>query len=117
MGRIENVTTGALLADQVKVARSFPARVIGLLARRRFESGEALVFPGCRSIHTVGMRFPIDVVFVSREWRVVAVRSSVPPGRLAVSAWHARATIELPSGTTKRVTVRVGDQLRFSERS
>ena len=113
MGRIENVTTGSVVADQATVARTFPARVIGLLARRRFEFGEALVFPDCRSIHTIGMRFPIDVVFVSREWRVVAVRSPVAPGRLTVGAWHASATIELPTGTAKRASVRVGDQLRF----
>ena len=114
MGRIENVTSGAVVADRVRIARTLPQRVIGLLARRTFGEGEALVFPACRSIHTVGMRFPIDVVFVSREWRVVAVRSPVPPGRLAVGAWHASATIELPPGAAKRAAVRVGDQLRLT---
>ena len=111
-GRIENATNGTIVADRVHVARTFPQRVIGLLARRNFDAGEALVFPECHSIHTIGMRFAIDVVFVSREWRVVAVRSPVPPGRVAVGAWHGWAAIELPSGTAKRANVRLGDQLR-----
>ena len=73
--------TGDLLASRATMARTLWTRMAGLLGRRGLPDGEALVFERCRAIHTVGMRFPIDVAFVDRTWRVVAVRSRVGPGR------------------------------------
>ena len=61
---IRNRTNGSLLAARAVIARNALARLIGLLTRSHLSDGEALVIPQCRSIHTIGMRFPIDVAFV-----------------------------------------------------
>ena len=103
---------GTVLARHARVAASWLARMVGLLGRRELPQGEALVFPACNSIHTFGMRFPIDVLFVDRGWRVVAVRETLPPGRMVWPIWKAWGVVELPSGTLSRVGVAVGDQLR-----
>jgi len=99
------------LATRATAARTLRERLTGLLGRSRLPEGEALVFPRCRSIHTIGMRFPIDAVFVDRGWRVVALRPEVRPGRLVPPVWSAWGVVETPSGTIAKSRVAMGDQL------
>jgi hypothetical protein len=85
------------------VAQSHWTRLAGLAGVRRLPPGEAVLLPRCRSVHTVGMLFRVDVAFVSwppvgRECRVVALASAVGPGRL-VSARGRVAALESGAGT------------------
>lgn len=98
------------LATRATVARTLGERLKGLLGRERLPAGEALIFPSCRSIHTIGMRFPIDAIFVDREWRVVAL-NAVPPARILLPVRRAWGVVETPSGTIAQTQVAVGDQL------
>ena len=103
-----------VVASDAIVARSFAARIRGLLGRRTLPDGEAMIFPQCRSIHTVGMRFAIDAVFVDQAWRVVALRENLRPGRLVFPVWGASSVIELAQGTIGRAELKIGDQLRVN---
>ncbi len=67
---------------RVLVARSFRARLLGLALLEEMPPDCALLFPRCSSIHTFGMRFPIDVVFLDRDRRVVRVERGVGRRRL-----------------------------------
>jgi len=107
--------TQGLLASRATLARTPWARLVGLLGRRELPDGEALVFERCRAIHTVGMRFPIDMVFVDRGWRVVAVRQAVGPGRLVGPIGRAWGVVELAAGSAARAGLETGDQLLLSE--
>jgi len=100
-----------MLATHARIAEHLLERVVGLLGRASLEAGEALVFPRCRAIHTVGMRFPIDVMFIDQAWRVVALNPSVPPGRLLGPIRSAWGTIEMASGAIQRCQLNVGEQL------
>ena len=97
MATIRNLTSNTILADQADVAVRPAQRLIGLLSRRALAAGEALVLPRCSAIHTWFMRFPIDVVFLSRK-AVVTAKSAVRPFRL-VWVRGADTVIELPAGT------------------
>jgi uncharacterized membrane protein (UPF0127 family) len=101
------------LARTTKVARTFWTRAKGLLGRSGLPPGEALMFPGCHAVHTMGMRFPIDLVFVDKDWRVVALQPMVRPGRFMVGpvrgAW---GVVEMASGTVAENGLEVGDQLQ-----
>jgi uncharacterized membrane protein (UPF0127 family) len=55
------------------------------------------LIPGCRSVHTFGMRFALDLVFLDFDLRPVAFREAVPPGRLVFER-RAQAVLELPAG-------------------
>jgi uncharacterized membrane protein (UPF0127 family) len=81
----------------IPVARSFRSRLRGLAWRERSEAGPGLLIPRCSSVHTFGMRFELDVYFLDRDGRVLAVRRRVPPGRVL---WHrgAAAVLEIPAG-------------------
>ncbi len=103
--------TGQVLAGKARVARTWRQRMVGLLAHRQLAAEEALIFPSCTSIHTFGMRFPIDVIVVDREWRVVALRECLAPGRVVWPVWRAWGVVEAPCGTLNRAGLRMGDQI------
>ena len=83
------------------VAKSWWARLRGLAWRRQPPDGWALLFPRCRSVHTFGMRFPIDVVFLDRHGWPIAIRRGVRPGRI-VRRGRAAAVIETKAGDADR---------------
>jgi uncharacterized protein len=82
--------------DAFPVARGFRARLLGLAWRDRAAAGSGLLIPRCASVHTFGMRFALDVFFLDRAGRVIAVRRRVPPRRVV---WQhgAAAILEIPS--------------------
>jgi uncharacterized protein len=77
-------------------ARNFRARLRGLSRRDLADAGPGLLIPRCASVHTFGMRFPLDLFFLDREGRVISVRRQVPPRRVV---WQrgARSVLEIPS--------------------
>jgi uncharacterized membrane protein (UPF0127 family) len=80
----------------VAVATTFRSRLLGLAGLSREQAGAGLLIPRCASVHTFGMRFELDLVFLDRDGCRLAVRHQVPPRRLA---WHrgAAAVLEVPS--------------------
>jgi uncharacterized membrane protein (UPF0127 family) len=95
---------------RARVARSFGARFLGLMGRNSLPPGRGLLFPGASSVHTHFMRFPIDVVFLDDERRVVAVSRALRPWRFAREA-GADAVLELAAGECERLGVAEGDRL------
>lgn len=83
---------------RVRVADRFFRRALGLLIGAPLTAGEGLLISPCSSIHTIGMRYPIDVVFIAQDGRVMRVHQRVPAGRLRF-AWGARGVLELRAGT------------------
>jgi len=110
--RLVNERTRETLAAAVEVASTRRARRAGLLGRDALDSSCAFVLDPCWMIHTAFMRFPIDVVFVGRDDRVVRIEQAVQPWRAAASM-RARRVIELPAGTVRRHHVAIGDALRL----
>jgi hypothetical protein len=102
---------GATLIPRVHVAAGFRARLCGLLGRAGLPRGEALLIERCGLVHTLGMRFPLDLVFVDREWCVTRVARGVRPGRVAWGGLRARRVLELESGWLPADAVRPGDRL------
>ena len=83
-----------------------------MLKRDSFEG--ALVIEPCRWIHTVGMRFPIDVVFLDKAQTIVKITHSLVPWR-TTSARKAFATLELPAGTAATLGLEPGTALVFAD--
>jgi len=82
---------------EVAVAVGARARLLGLAHLPRARAGAGLLIPRCACVHTFGMRFGLDLLFLDRAGRVLAVRRGVPARRLL---WRrgARAVLELPQG-------------------
>ena len=83
----------------VYVAASFRARLLGLAGLRAMPRRSALLVPRCASVHTFGMRFPIGVLFLDEEMRVIGERCAVRPGRI-VRHRGARAVVEFQAEPT-----------------
>ncbi|NLD77036.1 MAG: DUF192 domain-containing protein [Acidimicrobiales bacterium] len=94
----------------VEVADSRSARRRGLLGRDGFEG--VLLFEGTRSVHSVGMRFPIDVAFCDADMHVIKTMRVVPH-RITVPVWSARHVLEAEAGSFARWGLTVGDQLEI----
>jgi hypothetical protein len=94
---LRNSRSGECLADTVEPAFDSATRNRGLLGRDSLPQGSALILAPCTSVHTWFMRFPIDVVFVTRSGEITKVCPAVGPWRFAV-AWNSHAVVELPAG-------------------
>lgn len=94
----------------LEVADTRRSRRTGLLGRDGVEG--ALLLRPARSVHTVGMRFAIDVAHVDADMVVLKVTTMVP-NRLGLPVWKARGVIECEAGALDRWGVRVGDQLEL----
>jgi uncharacterized membrane protein (UPF0127 family) len=101
-----------VIATMVETAFDSTARRRGLLGRTSFEPRSALIIAPCSAIHTFFMRMVIDVVFASRDGRVLKTYSRVPRWRVAF-ARGGFAAIELPEGTVEEVSIRDGDRLHL----
>jgi uncharacterized protein len=113
---VRNRTRGATLASHVELADSPRARRRGLLKRDKLNPGQGLwIFP-TQAIHTFGMRFPIDVVFIDRQLRVKRIYHQLAPFRLTSLVWSAQSVLELPSGSLAGTNTSVGDELQISPR-
>ena len=111
--RVENVTRRVRVADRVGVADTFFLRLRGLLGRPALVPGEGLLITPCQAVHMLGMKYAIDVAFLDREGRVVAVSPELQPG--SRSGWHrkARHALELPAGVLRETGTTVGDALEI----
>ncbi|HNX34656.1 MAG TPA: DUF192 domain-containing protein [Kiritimatiellia bacterium] len=105
---------GVLWAERAECAASPLKRMRGLLGRRSLGPGAALVIERCNAVHTVGMRFVIDLVFLDRGWRVTCVVRDVRPGRLMVwGGWRSARVIESEAGCLDVDALRLCEELTF----
>jgi len=88
-------------------------RFRGLMGKKALPPGEGILLRPCASVHTMFMRFPIDVVFCDGDLRVLGVAAKVPKWRMR-SERGAKVAIELPAGEAARRSLAVGTQLRIA---
>lgn len=108
-----NARTGAVLGDRIRVADRALARMRGLLGRGEPGPNEGLLIVPCTGVHTLGMRYAIDVVFLDRDGRVVRTCDTLKPMRAIPWVRHAYVALELRAGSLARADVRSGDLLLF----
>lgn len=104
---------GRIVCERVRVADTMLRRMRGLLFRRSVKSDEGVVLRPSFSIHTAFMQFPIDVVFLDQDLRVLRIAASVPPFRTA-SCRGSREVVELRAGECERRGLRVGDRVAWA---
>ena len=99
-----------MVATQVEPAFDSRSRRRGLLGREALSEGTALIIAPCSAIHTLFMRFAIDVIFAARDGTVLKTCSALSPWRIRL-AFGAFAVIELPAGTIARCEITPGNRL------
>ncbi len=103
------------LASEIRVARSLWARFWGLMGRRSLPEGHGILLTPCTSVHTFFMRFPIDVVFLDRNGRVVKIIPAMKPWRTALGGRGARSALELEAGAAEAKDLELGDVITLAD--
>jgi len=109
---VTNVTRTAVLSNRCRFANSFWKRLVGLLDHKAMAEGEGLLLDHCQGIHTFGMRFPIDVLYLDKDFHVLQTVTNLRPFRASLLRTTA-FVLELPAGTIHRTRTVVGDEIHI----
>ena len=107
-----NTTKGTVVAERVVWATG-AAKTRGLLGHERLEPHEGMYIVPTQWVHMFGMRFPIDVAFLARDGRVLAVHRGLRPNRLSRPVLRAEGALELAAGRLHDTRTTVGDRIEF----
>lgn len=112
--KVRNVTRGVSLADRATIANTSATRRTGLLKHTSLERGDGLWIAPCEAVHTIGMKFPIDVLFLNKKRQILKIREAMPVWRMS-ACLRAHSVLELPAGFSKETGTLVGDQLELEK--
>ena len=115
LARVRRTGDDAVICERCEIPESAFGRARGLLGRDGLDPGAGMLIDRAGSVHMFFMRFPIDVVFLDRDWRVVGVRHGLRPWRMA-AARRAVAALELSAGTAAAAGIEAGDVLALEDR-
>ncbi len=110
--RVIHVKTGDVIAKDVKVAASIWPRLVGFTFKKapRDRDYDGIYFPNCKWVHNSFVRFSLDVVFIEKRGRVVAISRGLRPWKFSKLYFNAVHALEFVAGTVS-LEVAVGDQL------
>jgi uncharacterized protein len=113
---VYNQTRETFVATEAMLADSYVRRLVGLLGKtqRWAQLGRGLWIVPSRGVHTIGMMFPIDLIFLSKEKEVVWVEEHVKPFLISKVSLKAMSVLELPPHTIYRSGTKVGDRLEIA---
>ncbi|HTM50241.1 MAG TPA: DUF192 domain-containing protein [Bryobacteraceae bacterium] len=112
--KVWNRDRGTVLADAAEIADTSAKRRTGLLKHTGLAPGEGLWIAPCEAVHSFGMKFAIDVVYLDRKKKVRKVRRKMVPRRLS-ACLTAHSVLELPVGVIETSGTQPGDQLEFEK--
>jgi len=108
-----NVTRGVQLTHCARVADSILTRVIGLLLDKQLAQGDGLWIKPCNSIHSIGMKFVFDAIFLDQDLKVVHLMSGMKAWKASKMVWSAKSVLELPDGLIVQTGTEIGDQFEM----
>ena len=110
-----NRTRLSYLATELEVANTHWTRFCGLMARKTdtFQNGRGLWIVPCHGVHTMAMRFPIDVLYLDKENVVVHLEQNLAPWRFAPVRRKAKSVLELPTATVSATGTELGDKVEI----
>jgi uncharacterized membrane protein (UPF0127 family) len=112
---VSNTTRGSTIGEAIEVAETASQKVKGLLGRECLEEGQGLLFKGAGSLHTLFMRFPIDIIYTDKRGKVVKTAKAVRPFKLVAAPLRCYYAIELPAGAIAASNTQAGDYLSFDD--
>ncbi len=110
-----NRTRGTCLAENVRIARTHWSRLRGLVGtdRSAFRPGQALWIVPCRGVHTLAMRFPLDLIYLDQFNTVISLQQDIQAWRFAAIHLRASSVLELPTGTIRESGTAMGDKIEI----
>ena len=110
-GSLARANAGKVIGN-VRRTTNFLERLVGLLGAKGLDKDEAILISPCSSVHTIGMRFAIDVLFLDHQYRILKVVKSLKPWRFA-GAKGCKMVVELAANSIDGLNVSTGQQLEW----
>lgn len=109
---VRNLTKGTIIASEAAAADTSRKRRTGLLKHESLPEGQGLWIVPTEAVHTFGMKFAIDLLFLDRRKKVLKIRQNMGRRRIAICL-RAHSVLELPAGAIEATRTSAGDQLEF----
>ena len=111
--RLVNMDNGKMIAGLIEPAETFFTRLKGLMFREELSNGGGLYLHPCKSIHTFFMKFPIDVLYLNQDWKIVGMEEQLEPGKMGRHFRGAASVIELESGSIQKNGIQEGQIVKL----
>jgi uncharacterized protein len=108
---IKDGTKGSVVCTEGVLANTFRTRLFGLLGRKGLKQGAGLLIKPSSGVHTFGMSFPIDIVTLDRDYRVLRIFENTGPWTIRGLSLKTRSVLELPAGRIQECKIEPGDTL------
>ena len=105
------------VCGRVEIADTFVSRFVGLLGRKGLAGDAGLWLNPSRGVHTFGMRFPIDVVALDADMKVIGLHRDLRAWKIAATSKDTRSVLELPTGQIDASQIALGERLSLRSRS
>jgi len=115
MYRVFNKEADIVFGERVRPAHTFWTRLVGLLGSKELPKQTGLWLKPCGGIHTIGMNYPIDVIFLDKNKKISKFASNIAPYRFCTAGKKTQSVLELPADTLSALNVKVGDLLSFED--
>ena len=113
--RAVNTSKDVVLGERILWGGTSDTRRKGLLGRTKLDPDEGIYIVPCQWIHMFGMRISIDVAFVGKDGRVLAVHHRLKPNRLSRPVFRADGVLELAAGRLEETGTEIGDIIEFQD--
>lgn len=114
MDKLMNLETNEIILQKLVQADHFLSRLRGLMWKKDLPENSGLMINPCNSVHCFFMKFPIDVVFVDKDHRVVHIISNMKPGSISPIVRKSKYVVESNANTVSK-QVRIGDRLSMEK--
>ncbi len=104
---------GREIAEKIEIADGFFSRLKGLLNKQDLDDNEGLLITPCNQIHTLGMKFNIDAIFISKSGEIVYIQENMEPGNVSKRVLQSHQVLELKSGAIKDNDIEIGNKIAF----
>lgn len=98
-----------IIGNRIQIAESFFDKLFGLMGRRHMLFGTGMLLHPCSSIHTCFMTIPIDVLYINKDRKVLAIDRVLEPWRIGTIKLGTSMVLELPPGTATATGIEIGD--------
>ena len=111
--KLINKASNIIISENVVVANTFLKRFKGLMFSKELPDENALYIMPCNEIHTFNMKYSIDVLYLDKNNKILAINEDMKPGRIGKHVKKAVSVVELPNGKIKKKKIEVGQTVEF----
>lgn len=111
--KIINQTQNTVLSENTLLAQTFTTRAKGLLGKKQLQDGSGLLIKPCKQIHSVGMKFNFDAVFITKDKTVCHLHPNMKPGQISAHINQSLYVLELPAGRIQETDTCIGDVIEI----